>query len=127
MSERVITISATTTNPKPLQITDWEGNVGTSDETDAAITTSVQPGDIVRWVFEGDITAITAITAKEGSSIVFSSGPSKDERDNSWAGVIGNNEPSGATESYTISYTVKDHPTEPPFIEDPKIEVKPTV
>ena len=114
-----ITVSATTSKPKPPTITDDEGNVGSTQSGNQGLTTMVSNGNIVKWVKAGNITSIDNVYYS-GESNVFASGPMK-KPDGSWQGVIGNFA-SGTEEEYTIQYTVAGAPDNP-YTQDPKLKM----
>ncbi len=128
MPERKITISATTARQAPLQISDWQGNKGTTAIENANLITQVIPGDIIKWISNGDISEIVAITSKspQNKFDIFDIGPKK-ESDGTWIARVSKNARLDSIEAYNISYTVEGQSISTPFIEDPKIQVKPTI
>lgn len=128
MPERKITISATTARQAPLQISDWQGNKGTTANENANLITQVIPGDIIKWISKGDVSEIVAITSKspQNKFDIFDVGPKK-ESDGTWTARVSANAKLDTIEAYNISYNVKGHSSITPFVEDPKIQVKPTI
>ncbi len=130
MATHIVTISATKAAPNPLKIVDDEGHEADTKEEDERLTTTVKPGDIVKFaIAKGcDIEHIDEIKRVSTSGPwnklvnflwVFKKAPFKNP-DGSWqVPILSHGILNGHTVAYTIGYTVD----KTRYIEDPKIAI----
>ncbi|MGJ8592931.1 MAG: hypothetical protein ACSHXF_10305 [Aquaticitalea sp.] len=116
-----LTIGATTQNPYPPTLTDDKGFTTITEDGDKNVTTLVMPGNIMIWKMTEDIIQINSVT-ETGGDAVFSKDPSL-QSDGTWQAVVGNF-PTGNTQAYSITYTVKGAPGNP-YTQDPKMRINP--
>lgn len=112
-----ITVSATIADPAPPTLSDDEGHNAHTAAGDAAMTTTVGPGDTVIWVKGGNISSLDDIVETAGTDL-FSTNPAK-QANGTWQGIVGALA-SGTEESYSISYTVGGLS----HTQDPKLQMK---
>ena len=116
-----LTVGATTAIPFPPTLANDQGFTSITEPADKNTTTLVKNGDIMIWKKSEDITDLNAIT-ETGGDDVFSSNPKK-QKDGTWKATVGNF-PANNTQSYSITYTVKNA-LENPYTQDPKIKMNP--
>jgi hypothetical protein len=122
MATHTITISASTTNPYPLTISDDENHSASTATGDAVLTTGIDAGDEVIWTPSGDISSINNIIDKSTPVNLFSSGPApKNDGTGSWSGIVGNSA-SNTEEAYSIQYNVNGAANNP-YTQDPKLKM----